>query len=315
MGQKTNANIFRLGLKKNKWNTKFFEKNKEDLSLLTFQQLEIKKYIKQFFKLNGLIVHNYKLNFTESTVYLFVSYFTTFKGLFLIQNKNQLKSLKKVQKIDRTALKNTPIKKSRLDLLKYYKKNLQIKKFSTKQILKQNNFSKILIENFNILKNQNKKITIIFQNLNKGSSLKLNKQQLSVFRKILLLLRKDSKHKFFKETINILLISIQKKKSAMLLADFIAFQLEKLTKTKRHKYFLIFLKKCLILLEKTNLCYITGIKIVVTGRLNSAPRTKKSNILIGKVPLQTIHKKIDFYQSVAYTGVGTLGVKVWINEG
>jgi small subunit ribosomal protein S3 len=76
----------------------------------------------------------------------------------------------------------------------------------------------------------------------------------------------------------------------------------------------MFLKKTLVILSKTNLCYVAGVKIIVTGRLNSAPRTKKSIILIGKVPLQTIERKIDFHQSVAYTSVGTIGIKVWINE-
>jgi len=310
MGQKTNANIFRLGLKNNKWNTKFFEKNTEELSLLSFQQLEIKKYLKQFFKLNGLIIHNFKLHFTESTVYLFVCYFTTFKSLFLIQNQNQLKSLKKIQKFDKTKKNNKH--KKRLDLIKCYKQNLQIKDFETKQVIKQNNFSKQLTENLKIFKN--KKIIAMFQNINKGSSLKLNKQQLNVFKKTLLLLRKDFKYGFFKETINVLCISVQKKQSAMFLADFIALQLERLTKTKRHKYFLMFLKKTLVILSKTNLCYVAVVKIIVTGRLNSAPRTKKSIILIGKVPLQTIERKIDFHQSVAYTSVGTIGIKVWINE-
>jgi len=310
MGQKTNANIFRLGLKNNKWNTKFFEKNTEELSLLSFQQLEIKKYLKQFFKLNGLIIHNFKLHFTESTVYLFVCYFTTFKSLFLIQNQNQLKSLKKIQKFDKTKKNNKH--KKRLDLIKCYKQNLQIKDFETKQVIKQNNFSKQLTENLKIFKN--KKIIVMFQNINKGSSLKINKQQLNVFKKTLLLLRKDFKYGFFKETINVLCISVQKKQSAMFLADFIALQLERLTKTKRHKYFLMFLKKTLVILSKTNLCYVAGVKIIVTGRLNSAPRTKKSIILIGKVPLQTIERKIDFHQSVAYTSVGTIGIKVWINE-
>lgn len=233
MGQKTNANIFRIELKKNKWNTKFFEKNPEELTLLSFQQLEIKKYLKQLFKLNGLIIHNLKLHFTESTVYLFVCYFTTFKSLFLIQNNNRLKSLKKIQKLDR-GKKNNKHKK-RLDLIQYYKQNLQVTDFKTKQILKQNNFSKQLTENLKLFKN--KKIILMFQNINKGSSLKLNKQQLIIFKKTLLLLRKDFKYNFFKETINVLLISVQKKKSAMFLADFIALQLERLTKTKRHKYF------------------------------------------------------------------------------
>ena len=37
MGQKINSNLFRLGIKKNEWKSKYFEKTKEEFSLYTYQ--------------------------------------------------------------------------------------------------------------------------------------------------------------------------------------------------------------------------------------------------------------------------------------
>ena len=62
MGQKVNPTSFRLGINK-KWQTEFFEKNKSELSLFIFKDLEINNYIQRFFRLKGLIVHDYKYLF------------------------------------------------------------------------------------------------------------------------------------------------------------------------------------------------------------------------------------------------------------
>ena len=42
MGQKVNPIIFRLGILKNEWRSKYFEKNLEEFSLYSFQNIQIK---------------------------------------------------------------------------------------------------------------------------------------------------------------------------------------------------------------------------------------------------------------------------------
>ena len=70
MGQKTNANIFRLGINNEKhWDSKYYQSSPEEFTLHTFQHLEIKKFIERFLKLNGLLIHNYKLQFSKKTLY------------------------------------------------------------------------------------------------------------------------------------------------------------------------------------------------------------------------------------------------------
>ena len=292
MGQKTNANVFRLDLKKNLWKSNFFEKNAEEFSLITYQVLEIEKFLKQFFKTNGLILHNCKIRLTESHLHVFISYYTAFRSLFLINHtnlKHNIKLLKKIKKNTEFLNTSSNKKKLRLKLIKYYKKELHCQNFKIKKTLDKNSFSRLLIKSLSFFVKKNTNIVLLFQALNKGFSLKLNKFQLKHFKKILLGLRKNAKHKFFKETINILLISIVKSKSAGLLSEYIGIQLEKLTKTKRHRFFLIFLKKTIAALINTNLSKVRGIKIIVTGRLNAAPRTKKQILSVGKIPLQELH--------------------------
>ena len=123
-------------------------------------------------------------------------------------------------------------------------------------------------------------------------------------------LRRESRNKFFNETVNILVIAVIKKNSAQLLAELIAYQL---SINKKHNFFLIFVKRFLItlVLEK-NFSNVSGIKFIIKGRFNGTPRARKRIYLAGKVPTQTIDSNIDYSQAISYTPNGTFGVKVWI---
>ena len=81
MGQKVNPIIFRLGILKNEWRSKYFEKNLEEFSLYSFQNIKIKRYLDQFLNESGLILHDYKMYFNETSLHLYVSYFVTSKPL------------------------------------------------------------------------------------------------------------------------------------------------------------------------------------------------------------------------------------------
>ena len=58
-----------------------------------------------------------------------------------------------------------------------------------------------------------------------------------------------------------------------------------------------------------------GVKIHVAGRLNGAEIARKEWYHDGRVPLHTLRADIDYAMAPAYTGYGTLGVKVWICKG
>jgi ribosomal protein S3 len=361
MGQKINSNIFRLGIKKNEWKSKYFEKTKEEFSLYAYQSFEIKKFLQKFLTLNGLIFHDFKMQYSGNTIYLYVSYYTTAKSISLISNINmqqkfklkkqkspkklnlkkktrkQLVFLKKqkfnLQKAFSSIFKynNTNIvrkknlqkfknknaqsiikkrSKNRIRVLKDYKNSLKVKNYKNIKHLKINNFSEQLLESLSMYVNKKFNIFVTFQNVNKGLSLNLTNFQANFLKKKLLGLRRESRNQFFKETVNMLVISAIRDNSAQLLAEFIARQLGNM---KRHSFFLIFVKRFLItLISEKKFSNISGIKFAIKGRFNGVPRARKRIYEAGKVPIQTIDSNIDYHQATSYTPNGTFGIKVWI---
>lgn len=346
MGQKINSNIFRLGIKKNEWKSKYYEKTKEEFSLYAYQSLEIKKFLRKYLTLNGLIFHDFKIQYSGSTIYLFISYYTTSKAISLINNlnvqqkiklkkhklskklnlkkktKNQTISLKKqnfdLQKVNSSIFRNnntnTNVRKKKLKkrirILKDYKTNFKIKNYKNVRHLKSNNFSEQLLESLSTYVNTKFNIFVTFQNLNKGLSLNLTNFQANFLEKKLLGLRRESRNPFFKETVNILVISVIRENSAQLLAEFMAYQIGSM---KRHSFFLIFVKRFLVtLISENRFSNISGIKFAIKGRFNGVPRARKRIYEAGKVPIQSIKSNIDYHQATSYTPNGTFGIKVWI---
>ena len=77
MGQKINPIIFRLGINKI-WKTESFEKKLNELPLYHFKDLEIKKYIGQYFKKHGIILNECRQFYNGCTLNLHVSYFCSY---------------------------------------------------------------------------------------------------------------------------------------------------------------------------------------------------------------------------------------------
>jgi len=301
MGQKVNAKIFRLGYNNNDWSSKYLEQNCDELSLYIYQDIEIKNYIDKFFKQHKLFVHFCRIQRSEAGLNIFISYYTSLKSLYLINNINL------TQKILLSMTKKKKKINKRLWIIYILKKKIYIKNnFHTN-----NDFLEKLLQSLSIFTKKTLNINLILQNLNKGLSLQLSHNQLKSLKRNILKLRTYFKSLFFKECINILIIVIKKKNSAKLLAEFLAFQF---TVLKRHNYFLNFLKRALILMFNSTLSSINGIKVVLKGRLNGKPRAKNKILLLGKVPLNTLDAKINYSYSVGYSQYGTFGIKIWICE-
>lgn len=92
-----------------------------------------------------------------------------------------------------------------------------------------------------------------------------------------------------------------------LLAHYIAYSLSRLQK---HTSFLIFVKKILQLLQK--FFKFTGIKILLSGKLNGFSRAQSKQIQVGRVSLQSINTPYRDTYSHAFTTAGKIGVKVWL---
>lgn len=58
-----------------------------------------------------------------------------------------------------------------------------------------------------------------------------------------------------------------------------------------------------------------GVKIVVAGRLSGAEMARRQQVILGRVPRQTLRADIDYAQHEALTTFGRIGVKVWVYHG
>jgi hypothetical protein len=88
MGQKVNPEIFRLERLNNNWKSKYTENKKKETSAFFFKSLEIKNFIKRFSRFHGLAFHNCKLALSNTSLHLFVSYYTTKHSTIIINRES-----------------------------------------------------------------------------------------------------------------------------------------------------------------------------------------------------------------------------------
>jgi small subunit ribosomal protein S3 len=58
-----------------------------------------------------------------------------------------------------------------------------------------------------------------------------------------------------------------------------------------------------------------GIKIITKGRISGAEIARVEKLMLGRVPLHTLRADIDYALAEAHTGMGRIGIKVWIYRG
>jgi len=93
---------------------------------------------------------------------------------------------------------------------------------------------------------------------------------------------------------------------AQLVADSIAKQIERRIPFRKA------LKKALSTTMDAGAC---GVKIAISGRLGGAEIARREWYKEGRVPLHTLRANIDYAQGRAETTYGSIGIKVWINNG
>jgi small subunit ribosomal protein S3 len=119
-------------------------------------------------------------------------------------------------------------------------------------------------------------------------------------------LRKDLKGLVSKE-VNLSIVEARKPDmDAQLVAESIAFQLEKRVNFRRT------MKEAVNRAQRTG---AEGIKVRVSGRLNGAEIARTEQYREGRVPLHTLRAEIDYGTAEASTTYGVIGVKVWVFKG
>jgi len=329
MGQKTNPNIFRLGINKT-WKTEFFEKKQHELPLYSFKDLEIQNYIERFLDTHGILLHDYKQHYNNSTLSLYVSCFITTNFLaqskkmsenIVVLNGSNQKSVKIKSQICEKSNCDSNIQKPDLDDISkknlYKMKEYFMKYSSNNTMLKSNTSSDISSVKIEGIFNNMLKVLNLFTNNTCNIVLNLSclNKDLTYLKglkkKTFVSLQKFRGTPFLKEGAELLFCVTHSNGSARLLAKFITIQLKK---TKRHKFFFTFLKQTLTILLESTLSKVKGIKIMVKGRINGVPRAKHKTITIGDVPTQSLDANIDYCQLTTQNSSGSFGISVWVVE-
>ena len=79
---------------------------------------------------------------------------------------------------------------------------------------------------------------------------------------------------------------------------------------QKHTQFLMFIKSILQSVKK--LFKFSGVKILLSGKLNGFSRAQSKQIQVGSVPLQSIKFSYITGDAHSFTSAGKIGVKVWI---
>nr|YP_010139051.1 ribosomal protein S3 [Lithodesmium undulatum]QQJ94659.1 ribosomal protein S3 [Lithodesmium undulatum] len=292
------------------WKLQYCAKKKRENSFYIYQTLEIQNFIKRFFKIYRLLLNDFSLKYSNSNLEIFISYYTTVQSFKILQKNLKTKNffLRSKPNYKFKTYKNILKPKNRLKLISFVKKGFLKKTICNNSTKVINNFSEVLLESLSLFLKKKIKIKLILQNLNKGISFRFTKEKLEHFKIILIQLRKFIKNLFFKETINILTLVISKVINLHVLTEFIAFQFSVI---KKHNSFLIFLKHSIELLQKSHFSALKGLKILIKGRLNGAPRARNKLIQSGSVPLQNYKSKIIKSNTTSYTPNGTFSISAW----
>jgi len=305
MTKKINLNLSKSNLDNYSWKSKYNLFNKEDSSLLFYDEINIIRYIERFFALHGLLIYDCRCERSFKQLDIVINYYSQLK----------VSQFVKIREINNYS-NNTLSLKDFINLKKKEKfknYNPKSKKSDLKFSKTRKSFVEQLQESLYLYTNKQLIINLILTNVNRSMSFDNFKySETMVIKKLLIRLRKYRSYKNInmREFINVFLIILRKKNSANFLANFLASQLRLF---KRHNQLFNFVKYSLTLFIESSISRLKGIQIVIKGRLNRKMRAKKTIIRIGQVPIQTLNNNMDYGQSVSYTPYGTFGIKVWVN--
>lgn len=321
MGQKSNI----LTLRNKKVNLNLLKKNsKEFLYGFTFLN-----YFDNFLKKKSIFIADRELNFIGNQAFFVLNLFyrsnkiSKYKKKYL-SKKLRKKNNKRLNIVSNPTNLNTevgsPSSKNYYDKT-FSKKIPEITKVaSKKKDSKRNSFLNLFL--LQLKKMKINLVALNFKNLNINVSP-------FFFRRFY------SKIKAFKNTlferrlhllIDFLKISALFYTEKINLSSYLYFlgQIFRFLQKKNHTRFFFFLRivfnffiefNVQSFLKKSNLLnlnQIQGIKLVANGKLRGKTRASSSCLQVGTVPIQSVHKNVDFSKIHIYTRYGVFGFQMWI---
>jgi hypothetical protein len=260
-----------------------------------------------------LTTKQYKYNRKQRrTIKLPLSPKNHFKSNDLISYHRQLKNNSIVTSLKMLAERHKNIRNPKIKPLRSHKTDLKLPKYkNNEEIIQIKGILKKFVKSLSLFTKKQYNIRTIFHHANKNLHFNLTQKQSQSLNEKAFSLQKFKNTPFFKEGINTLFTAIYNKNSSNILARFISLQIKKI---KRQKFFFIFLKRTLSLFINANFSNVRGVKIMIKGRINGAPRARRKIILIGDVPIHTIKSTINYSESIAHNSNGSYGIKIWIAE-
>ena len=151
------------------YKSKYIEKNLKESHVYLFTSLEIKNYIRKFLADYGLTLHTYQINFLESKIDLFISYYQTSKSLAFIQKANLDQKVKLKKKRFTKTLNKIHIKQKNKNIFSEYLKNYYTfnNSFIKKRLLTLLNALEVLKLEYYSLKYSRRKKNLVFKHKKK----------------------------------------------------------------------------------------------------------------------------------------------------
>jgi hypothetical protein len=170
---------------------------------------------------------------------------------------------------------------------------------------------------FNSLNFLKKKLIIFKFNL---INLKLKKKKVLLFETF----KANKKYAFslfprrFNFFLDFLKLSILFKENNVQASFFITIFAEifRILQKKKHTKFLFFFNKYFkdLINKKSlnNTSTLSGLKLIIRGKLKGKRRKSNAIISAGQTPIQSLQKDVDFAKTHAFTVYGTFGLKLWV---
>lgn len=239
---------------------------------------------------------------------------------YVDRKKEYLKAVLKKKR--KTVLKRQQFKNSFLKIIKkqtdYVSKN-SLENFNSSKVknlhgMFSESFFKRMVKTIQFFNDTNSfKIIFNLKQINLNPLNNFTKSQFKVIKKSISQLRRFHKEKYFNEGLHNIFLFLRFPYFAEHFAEYLANEMQK---HKRQHFFLNFIQKGLSLINKAKIHPFKNIKIQIKGRFNSAPRSKKRVLIIGKnLSIISVKSKINYYESTSFSNTGgTFGIKIWTNH-
>jgi hypothetical protein len=230
--------------------------------------------LKRLFNVKNILVHNFFLGFDNSVLHLKFSIF--YQNLKLSYYKNRI-------------IKSSSITNS----FKFIKEKVLSKLFF--QYQQEYRINTIIL-----------KISILNRIINK-SFLTYFRFALKHFNTLFV-----RRFNLFIDFIKIIVLFVERSINANLFVFFLA-RLFKFLSKRAHTRFLVFVKDLMNSIINFNSNFdIKGFKFLINGKIRGKDRASSKLIQIGKLPMQSISKNVEFSFSHVYTIYGAFGFKLWV---